>query len=100
MEKNPKVVTISDRLRAAWKAFKGNKVGSLHFGLELKRCDQCDKVNNPDILYLCDGKQCPDGCSNSWCKHTTDINHAINFKRYEGDRGSYFVELERENEED
>lgn len=92
MSNDVKVVKLTDRLRNAWKAFKGTQVGSLHFGVEVKRCDKCDKVNPPDVLYLCDGKQC-DGYS-SWCQHTTDINHAVNFKKYEGERGPCFIERE------
>lgn len=32
-----------------------------------------------EVLYLCDGEQC-EKCSGT-CEHTTDINHAKNFKR-------------------
>lgn len=94
MGRTPKVVTLSDRLRNAWRAFKGDKIGSLHFGIEVKRCDQCDKVRVPDVLYLCDSKYCEGGCSNDVCRHTQDINHAVNFRKYKGDNGPYFVEIE------
>lgn len=47
------------------------------------------RPNNRKILYLCDGEvpECekthcslktPDG----WCRHTSDINHAVNFKDF------------------
>lgn len=35
------------------------------------------------ILYLCDRKAC-ENC-NSECKHTTDIQHAVNFEQYHAD---------------
>ena len=99
MNNKPRVVTLSDRLRNAWRAFKGNEIGCVQFGVDVKRCDLCDKANPPDVLYLCDQQSCKEGCSNpEWCKHTLDINHAVNFKKYEGDRGPCFVE--REIEED
>ena len=92
---------LLNRLRAAWKAFKGDStVGSLYLGVDVKRCDQCDKTATPDILYICDRKCCGDTCPNSDCRHTTDINHAVNFVEYEGDRGPYFVELEQNTKED
>jgi hypothetical protein len=96
MDRTPKVVALSDRLRNAWRAFKGDKVGSLHFGIEVKRCDQCDKVRAPNVLYLCDSKYCEGGCSNDACKHTLDINHAVNFMKHEGHNGPYFVEIEED----
>lgn len=34
------------------------------------------------IIYLCDRKKC-NNCSYPMCKHTSDINHAKNFK-YDG----------------
>ena len=33
-----------------------------------------------DILYICDRKACKI-CCNPECYHTTDINHAYNFKK-------------------
>lgn len=50
----------------------------------------------PDILYRCDGKACGEVCPNPECKHTKDINHAVNFKRYDDSQGTYFVELDWE----
>ena len=37
-----KKTTLWDRLKAAARAFKGKPVGSLTFGLEIKRCDECE----------------------------------------------------------
>lgn len=98
MSNNIKALTLFDRLRNAWNAFKGSddrKVGSLHFGLDIKRCDKCVNVIKPDVLYLCDRKYCFGGCENPECKHTHDINHAVNFKKCEGDSAPYYEELER-----
>lgn len=39
---NPKKLTIKERIRDAVNAFHGRKIGSLHFGVDLKRCDQCE----------------------------------------------------------
>lgn len=36
-----KRTTFVDRLRNAVKAFKGQPIGSLYFGVDLKRCDEC-----------------------------------------------------------
>lgn len=35
---------------------------------------------NIDVIYICDRKKC-EHCSYPKCKHTTDINHAANFKK-------------------
>ena len=37
-----------------------------------------DKVNT--VLYVCDGKEC-ESCSKNFCIHTTNIEHARNFRR-------------------
>lgn len=44
------------------------------------------------ILYLCDQERC-ENCHPDYCKHTTDIKHAKNFK--EGSEGIY---IEQETE--
>ncbi len=41
-------------------------------------------MKKPTIMYLCDGAV--EGCTHCWktgggCHHTSDINHAVNFKR-------------------
>ena len=55
------------------------------------------EVKSPrkEILYLCDGTKC-NPCNNIYCKHTTDIRHAINFSRFTNDGldGHIFVERE------
>lgn len=35
------------------------------------------------IAYLCDGMACSE-CSGDLCHHTTDVNHAINFRSIDG----------------
>ena len=39
---NIKRTTFMDRMRNAVKAFKGQQIGSLYFGVDVKRCDQCE----------------------------------------------------------
>lgn len=41
--------TLADRLKRSVKAFKGEPIGSLYFGLDVKRCDQCEYKNVPEI---------------------------------------------------
>lgn len=49
-----KRTTFVDRLRNAVKAFKGQPIGSLYFGVDLKRCDECtykkDRPLRDDLL--------------------------------------------------
>lgn len=47
------------------------------------------KLNNRKILYLCDGEvpecdntNCALKTSDGFCRHTSDINHAVNFKNF------------------
>lgn len=44
-----------------------------------------------EVAYLCDGKACED-CNKggSYCTHTTDIKHAINFNELDAD---HFIEI-------
>lgn len=42
-------------------------------------CDCKASLENPKITYLCDKRAC-NPCSNTECRHTTDITHAVNFK--------------------
>lgn len=46
---NPKRLTLIDRIRNSVKAFKGQPVGSLYFGVDVKRCDQCEYKNDRSI---------------------------------------------------
>ena len=39
----------------------------------------------PIVAYLCDRQKC-EACSYPTCQHTTDIDHAVNFKRVCGSR--------------
>lgn len=48
-------------------------------------------LNNKKVLYLCDGKvpecentKCALKISDGWCRHTSDINHAVNFNDLSG----------------
>lgn len=34
-----------------------------------------------NVIYLCDRKECGDRCSYPTCKHTTNVEHAVNFER-------------------
>ena len=44
-----KKTTLADRLKRSVKAFKGEPIGSLYFGVDVKRCDQCEYKNVPGI---------------------------------------------------
>ena len=43
-----KKITLADRLKRSVKAFKGNPVGNLYFGVDIRRCDQCEYKNIPN----------------------------------------------------
>lgn len=49
------------------------------------------------VIYLCDGNQCPAekaSCKRGGpCRHTTNIEHAINFKRMHDTDIFYEVEV-------
>ena len=78
-----KKTTFSDRIRGAIKGFKCTPIDTLHMGMEIHRCDQCEHKNPkpPEtmVFYICDRKAC-NPCDNPECKHTTKIEHAKNFK--------------------
>lgn len=44
-----KKTTLADRVKRSVDAFKGNPVGNLYFGIDVKRCDQCKYKNIPEI---------------------------------------------------
>ena len=44
-----KNTTLVDRVKRAVDAFKGNPIGKLYFGVDIKRCDQCEHKNVPEI---------------------------------------------------
>ena len=44
-----KKTTLMDRFKRSVNAFKGNPVGNLYFGIDVKRCDQCEYKNIPEI---------------------------------------------------
>ena len=80
----PKIRTIRDKIRDAINAFKGKKIGSLHFGIDVKRCDECEyrKAADSKVLYLCDQQfACKDSAiCGTECKHTLNILYAKNFE--------------------
>ena len=44
-----KKTTLADRLKRSVKAFKGEPIGYFYFGVDVKRCDQCEYKNVPEI---------------------------------------------------
>ena len=42
-------MTLAERFKRAVDAFKGSQVGNLYFGVDIKRCDQCEHKNVPEI---------------------------------------------------
>lgn len=92
----PKIRTFKDRIRDAIRAFKGSQIGSLTFGVEVKRCDGCEykMESEPRILYECDLEKC-EICNYPDCRYTNDILHAKNFHNEMG----IFVEDRQEEEE-
>ena len=75
--------TLFDKYRDAYRAFCGKQLGSLTFGVDVKKCSECDYRRGTDILYLCDRQACPN-CSYPNCEYTTDIRHAKNFEYVAG----------------
>lgn len=39
-----------------------------------------DFIEDSKVAYICDGRECVDGCRESECRHTYNIEHAKNFK--------------------
>ena len=39
-----KIMSLRDRVKAAIRAFRGQPIGSLYFGIEVKRCSECHAV--------------------------------------------------------
>lgn len=89
--------TLLDRVRDAIRAFRGKSIGSVTFGVDVKKCSECDR--NSGVLYICDQTLCKK-CSPE-CKHTTDIRHAKNFVSCPGPQNSiYYEEIDTITEED
>ena len=38
-----------------------------------------DGSNQTIVAYVCDRQACGDRCTYPECRHTTDVNHAVNF---------------------
>ena len=60
-----KITSLRDRVKAAIRAFRGQPIGSLCFGIEVKRCSECHAV--PVV-------RCKDCVHYRAGKHFTDIN--------------------------
>lgn len=49
---NAKITTLGDKINAAIRAFKGQQIGRLTFGVDIKKCNECEyrnPVNWPDF---------------------------------------------------
>ena len=75
--------TLIDKCRDAYRAFRGKQIGSLMFGIDVKKCSECEYKKQDRIWYLCDQRACPN-CSYPECEYTTDIRHAKNFEYVAG----------------
>ena len=42
-------MVLAERFKRAVDAFRGSQVGNLYFGIDVKRCDQCEYKNIPEI---------------------------------------------------
>jgi hypothetical protein len=63
----------------------------------MNREDTPESKNSAEILYICDRKAeyCCHGaeeCDRPYCKYTTDIDHAANFKKIEQEYLAYVEE--------
>lgn len=47
----------------------------------MNKIDMCDY----SVAYICDRDKC-DICPGEGCRHTTDIDHALNFKKVEDEK--------------
>lgn len=70
--------TLTDRLRAAYKAFFGKPIGAINMGIDVRKCSECE-YKRAEVVYICDGEYCAQ-CNASECHHTCDISHAKNFE--------------------
>lgn len=96
---NMKIITFKERIRRAIKAFKGENIGSLQFGIDVKKCSECEFKNKTNIAYLCDRQVADCACGpDHFCNHTTDIVHAKNFKRMPRPDGNMYVEQEKKDD--
>ena len=86
--------TLIDKFRDAYRAFCGKQLGSLTFGVDVKKCHECEYRREANVLYLCDRRACQD-CIYPDCEYTTDIHHAKNFEHLVG----YVREIKHETGE-
>ena len=94
---NIKIVTFRERIRRAIKAFKGEKVGSLDFGITVTKCSECEYKNKPKVIYLCDQTKCSK-CNWADCRHTEDIAYAVDFTQ-DADGNYVQIDWDKEAEE-
>ena len=82
-----KKTTLLDRIKRAARAFKGNPINTIEYGLEVKECKKCEKgirdAESIKVMYICNLKKC-DNCSYPSCEHTSDIAFAQNFRHIAG----------------
>lgn len=45
-----KKTTFADRIRNAWRAFCGKPAGSISFGLEIKKCAECERRKQSEAI--------------------------------------------------
>ena len=96
----PKKLTLLDRIRRAVRAFQEKPVGFLTYGMEIKKCCECEEKQRM-VLYECDYMACGDECPNPFCHLTTDVRHAVNFEIMESERGvTYYKEISRNESEE
>lgn len=57
-----------------------------------------DDKNRFRVAYICDGDACIDDCLKDFCRHTLDIEHAVNFEclNPESDEKIYFEKEKKE----
>lgn len=79
-----KRTTFIDRIKNAVDAFIGKPLGSITYGLDIKKCSDCKykRVEDGSVLYLCDRRACEE--CHEYCSHTCDVKHAVHFQNVKG----------------
>lgn len=54
------------------------------------------KITDRDVLYLCDKSKCPDAHQCGECIHTTDVEHAANFRKEMWGSSCVYVEQSKD----
>lgn len=47
-----KKLTFMDRVRNAVKAFRGSPIGSITYGVDVKRCSECEYMNCDEVIQM------------------------------------------------